>query len=103
MLDPAAQLALHRATGDLPARRSVWREAELAEDPVIAPFARQLELARPLPKVPEWERVVTDMQIVADRMVRGEYTVSGAAAEMDRRVDEILAKRRWMMEQGRLP
>ncbi len=102
MLDPAAQLALHRATGDLPARRSVWREAELAEDRVIAPFARQLELARPLPKVPEWERVVTEMQVVADRMVRGEYTVRGAAAEINARVDEILAKRRWMMERGRL-
>lgn len=103
LLDPAAQLALHRTTGDLPARRSVWREAELAGDRVIAPFARQLELARPLPKVPEWERVVTAMQVVADRMVRGDYTVRGAAAEIDRRVDDILAKRRWMMEQGRLP
>jgi len=103
LLEPGAQLALHRTTGDLPARRSVWREAELVGDRVIAPFARQLELARPLPKVPEWERVVTAMQVVADRMVRGEYTVRGAASEMDRRVDEILAKRRWMMEQGRLP
>lgn len=103
LLDPEAQLALHRTTGDLPARRSVWREVELAGDRVIAPFARQLEHARPLPKVPEWERVVTAMQVVADRMVRGEYTVRGAAAEMDRRVDEILAKRRWMMGQGRLP
>lgn len=102
MLDPAAQLALHRATGDLPARRSVWRKAELAEDRVIAPFARQLERARPLPEVPEWERVVTEMQVVADRMVRGGHTARGAAAEMDLRVDEILAKRRWMMEQGRL-
>lgn len=103
LLKPGAQLALHQTTGDLPARRSVWREAELAGDRVISPFARQLELARPLPKVPEWERVVTAMQVVADRMVRGEYTVRGAAAAMDRRVDEILAKRRWMMEQGRLP
>jgi len=102
LLGPAAQLALHRATGDLPARRSVWREADLARDPVVAAFARQLELARPLPEVPEWERVVTAMQVVADRMVRGEYTVRGAAAEMDAQVDDILAKRRWMMEQGRL-
>ncbi|MGV2497102.1 extracellular solute-binding protein [Pelagerythrobacter aerophilus] len=102
MLDPAAQLALHRATGDLPVRRSVWRETELAGDRVVAPFAHQLERAQPLPKVPEWERVVTEMQVVADRMVRGDYTVRSAAAEMDLRVDEILAKRRWMMERGRL-
>ena len=100
LLAPDAQLALHRATGDLPARRSVWEAADLAQDPIVTAFARQLELARPLPKVPEWERVVTEMQVVADRMVRGEFTVRGAAAEMDRRVDEILAKRRWMLERG---
>lgn len=102
LTNPAAQLALHRATGDLPARRSAWVAGDLARDSVVAPFARQLELARPLPKVPEWERVVTEMQVVADRTVRGEYTVRSAAAEMDRRVDDILAKRRWMMERGRL-
>jgi multiple sugar transport system substrate-binding protein len=34
-------------------------------------------------------------------MVRGEFTVRGAAREMDRRVDCILAKRRWMAERGK--
>lgn len=97
LLRPDAQLALHHATGDLPAMRSAWTQGKLAQDPVVAPFARQLERARPLPKVPEWERVVTEMQVVADRMVRGEFTVRGAAREMDARVDRILAKRRWMV------
>ena len=95
-----AQLALHRATGDLPARRSVWSATELAQDSVVAPFARQLELARPLPKIPEWERVVTEMQVIADRMVRGEFSVREAAREMNRRIDDVLAKRRWMLERG---
>ena len=50
---------------------------------------------------PEWERIVTEMQIVAERMVRGEYTPRAAAAEIDRRADRLLEKRRWMIEQGR--
>ncbi|WP_374408849.1 extracellular solute-binding protein [Pelagerythrobacter sp.] len=100
LLEPGAQIALHHATGNLPALRPAWRAADLAGDPVVAPFAQQLELARALPKVPEWERVVTEMQVVADRMVRGEFTVRGAAAEMDARVDAVLAKRRWMMERA---
>jgi len=100
LLRPQAQLSLHHATGDLPARRSVWTDAALAGDAVVAPFARQLELARPLPKVPEWERIVTEMQLVADRMVRGEFTVRDAAAEMDARVDVVLTKRRWMLDRG---
>jgi multiple sugar transport system substrate-binding protein len=96
-----AQLALHKATGDLPARRSVWTAAGLMRDPAVAPFRVQLERATALPKVPEWERIVTEMQIVAERMVRGEYTPVQAAAEIDRRADRLLEKRRWMMEQGR--
>ena len=41
------------------------------------------------------------MQIVAERMVRGEFTVDAAAAEIDVRADRLLEKRRWMLERGR--
>jgi multiple sugar transport system substrate-binding protein len=51
--------------------------------------------------VPEWERIVTEMQIVAERMVRGEYTPEAAAREIDVRADRLLEKRRWMIEHGR--
>lgn len=96
-----AQLALHEATGDLPARRSVWTAAGLMRDPAVAPFRAQLEHATALPKVPEWERIVTEMQIVAERMVRGQYSVDAAAKEIDARADRLLEKRRWMIEKGR--
>lgn len=101
LLTPAAQLEFQRLTGDLPARRSVWDEAGLSADPVVAPFATQLERATALPKVPEWERIVTEMQVVAERMVRGEYTVAAAVREIDRRADRLLEKRRWMLERGK--
>jgi multiple sugar transport system substrate-binding protein len=96
-----AQLALHEATGDLPARRSVWTAAGLMHDPAVAPFRVQLERATALPKVPEWERIVTEMQVVAERMVRGQYSVDEAAREIDARADRLLEKRRWMLEKGR--
>ena len=100
LLAPSAQLKFHQLTGDLPARRAVWREAGLVSDPVVAPFATQLEHATALPKVPEWERIVTEMQIVAERMVRGQYGIDEAAAEIDRRADRLLEKRRWMLDKG---
>ncbi len=100
LLAPAAQLKFHELTGSLPARRSVWREAGLASDPVVAPFATQLDHATALPKVPEWERIVTEMQVVAERMVRGQYSVDAAAKEIDRRADRLLEKRRWMLGKG---
>jgi len=101
LMTPAAQQEFHTLTGDLPARRSVWNEAGLAADPVIAPFATQLDHATALPKVPEWERIVTEMQIVAERMVRGQYSIDDAAKEIDKRADRLLEKRRWMLERGR--
>ncbi len=101
LLTPAAQLRFSALTGDLPARRSVWTRAGLAADPLVAPFGVQLDHARALPKVPEWERIVTEMQIVAERMVRGDYSVDEAAREMDGRADRLLEKRRWMLDKGR--
>ena len=56
--------------------------------------------ATALPKVPEWERIVSEMQVVAERMVRGQYSVDEAAAEIDRRADRLLEKRRWMLGKG---
>lgn len=96
-----AQRALLAITGDLPSRRAVWDSAGLTSDPVMRAFAAQLDHARPVPKLPEWERIVTEMQVVAERMVRGEFDVKGAAAEMNRRADTLLTKRRWLLEKGR--
>lgn len=99
--DPAVQARFNVLTGDLPARPSAWAAPAVASDPYIAPFRDQLARARAVPKVPEWERIVTEMQIVADRMVRGQFTVREAGAEINRRADRLLEKRRWMLDQGR--
>ncbi len=95
-----AQLSLQKLTGDLPAERSIWDAAGLVKDPKFAAFGQQLDAARALPKVPEWERIVSEMQVVAERMVRGQFTVTEAAKEMDKRADRLLEKRRWMLERG---
>lgn len=101
LLSRQGQSALQRLTGDLPARKSAWASQTGVADPYIAAFASQLDLARALPKVPEWERIVSEMQIVAERMLRGQFTVKQAAAEMNVRANRLLEKRRWMVEQGR--
>ena len=99
--DPAVQARFNVITGDLPARPSAWAAPKVASDPYVTAFNGQLARARAVPKVPEWERIVTEMQIVAERMVRGEFTVQQAGAEIDRRADRLLEKRRWMIEKGR--
>jgi multiple sugar transport system substrate-binding protein len=99
--DPAVQAEFNVITGSLPARPTAWTAPKVASDPYVTAFGGQLERAKAVPKAPEWERIVTEMQIVAERMVRGEFTVPEAAAEIDRRADRLLEKRRWMLERGR--
>ncbi|MES2337941.1 MAG: extracellular solute-binding protein [Pseudomonadota bacterium] len=99
--DPAVQAHFNAISGDLPARPSAWAAAGLNDDPLMRPFGDQLGRARAVPKVPEWERIVSEMQLVAEQVVRGSLTVDAAAAEIDARADRLLEKRRWMVERGR--
>lgn len=92
------QTRFHALTGDLPPRRAAWQSQALKDDVHAAAFRDQLERARPTPKVPEWERIATEMRLVAEQMVNGRLSVEQAAVELDRRADAILEKRRWMLD-----
>ncbi|MCG8276642.1 sugar ABC transporter substrate-binding protein [Stenotrophomonas sp. NLF4-10] len=96
---PAMQQRLHAIIGDLPPRRSAWHSPQLADDPLAAAFRDQLERVKPTPKVLEWERIAQEMRIVTEQVVRGGLAQDAAAAQLDDRVDDILAKRRWIVEQ----
>jgi len=95
------QQRFYTLTGDLPARRSAWDFAELETDEFTHAFRAQLELVKPTPKVPEWERIATEMQFAAERIVRGGESMDVALRALDAKVDEeILAKRRTLLARG---
>jgi len=50
--------------------------------------------------VPEWERIVTEMRLAAERAVHGDWSIDQAAAELDARADRILEKRRYLIARG---
>lgn len=95
---PESQARLHGLTGDLPPRRSPWKNPVLADDPYARAYRDQLERAVPTPKVPEWERIAQEMRLVGEQLANDKLSVDEAAAELDRRTDAILAKRRWMLD-----
>lgn len=99
--EPAQQERFLELTGDLPARRSVWRTAGLADDPKTAPFLAQLEHAVPTPKVPEWERIATRIAQCGEQVARGAKDLDAALADLDADVDRMLEKRRWMLDRAR--
>ena len=98
---PDIQQRFYDLLGDMPPRRSSWEGGALRDDPKARAFREQLERVKPTPPIPEWERIVTEMQLVAAQAVAGELTVDQAAEEIDRRADRILEKRRWVLEHGK--
>jgi multiple sugar transport system substrate-binding protein len=99
---PAVQLQFYRLTGNLPPRRSTWALPRqdgptLAEDLHARAFAQQLERVRATPAVPEWERIVQEMQLSAARAVHTRADLDATVRGLDARVDAMLEKRRWML------
>ena len=94
---PAVQRRFHALTGDLPPRRTTWDDPALAGDVHARAFREQLERVKPAPKVPEWERIATEMRVVVERAAHGELSVDHAVRELDARADRILEKRRWLL------
>lgn len=95
---PDVQRRFYGITGNLPPRRTTWEGPPLEGDEHAAAFRDQLERVEPTPKVPEWERIVTEFYVIGEQAAHGRITVDQAAAELDARADRILEKRRWILD-----
>jgi len=113
---PEIQRAFWALTGNLPPRRTAWRDPRLDADDHVRAFRDQLERVRPTPAVPEWERIATEMRVVSERTVRRiaaagpglapadrAAMVDAAVVELDARADQILDKRRWVLARRGAP
>lgn len=99
---PEIQVQFYRLTGNLPARTEAWDDTTLTREPTMLAFREQLERVVPTPKVPEWELVASRLQDAVERAVRGAAPADSVLADLDRTVDRILEKRRWLLERGKL-
>jgi multiple sugar transport system substrate-binding protein len=97
LAESAQQVAFHRRSGDLPARRSAWSDPSLAGSPHAQAFRAQLERVRPAPRVPEWERIASRIARHAEAAARGSESPEQALRALDREADQVLEKRRWML------
>ena len=94
---PDVQVRFWKLTGDLPARRESWADSALTADPRTRAFGDQLTRTAPCPKVPEWEEIATRIYEQSDRAIRGATTPDSALATLDRIVNQMLEKRRWLV------
>lgn len=98
---PETQARFYDITGNLPARMSTWEITDLRTDVHAAAFWEQLQRVRPTPQVPEWERIATRIFDAAESVIQGSTTIDRALELLNRDVDQILEKRRWMLERDR--
>lgn len=99
--EPAVQVQLYSLTGDLPPRESAWADPVLDTNHFAAPFREQLRHVVPTPQVPEWEQIATAVAQYAEETVRGAMTEDAALTALDRDVDRMLEKRRWLEDHHR--
>jgi multiple sugar transport system substrate-binding protein len=103
LADPEQQARFYQLTGDLPARQSAWNDPALASNPYAQAFRQQLLHVQATPPIPEWERIASRIAYYAELAVRQESSVEEALAALDRDVDRILEKRRWLLARGVTP
>lgn len=101
--EPARQVRFYELTGNLPPRKASWELGRLAEDAKVKAFYEQLQYAAPLPRVPEWEEITTKIMQAGQAVIAGHTTVDDALENLDRQVNELLEKRRWMLAQHEKP
>lgn len=94
---PEQQARFYELTGSLPAREEAWTHPALANDRNAATFRAQLERVVPLPAVPEIESIVARVYEHAETSIRGAVPPERALQALDRDVDRILEKRRWLL------
>ena len=94
---PEQQLEFFRLTGNLPARREVWEDPLLKNDVYLHAFREQLGALATLPPIPQWEQIAMKVQDYAEIGSVGKVPVDEILARLDRDVDVILAKRRWLL------
>jgi multiple sugar transport system substrate-binding protein len=94
---PEIQMRFYELSGDLPAHRGAWAAPKLKNDPQIAAFRTQLDRTAALPRIPEWENVATSIFEYGQLAARGRYDAREAARQLDRKVDTMLEKRRWVL------
>jgi multiple sugar transport system substrate-binding protein len=95
--EPETQIQLYHLTGDLPGRVEAWKDTALADNKYAAAFFEQLKHAVPTPKVPEWEQIAQKAREYFELISMDALTVEKGMQELDRQVDVILEKRRWLV------
>lgn len=97
LADPLVQTEFYRLTGDLPARTESWNDTTLSNNKYAHAFFEQLKHVVATPKTPEWEQIAQKVREYSELISMDRLTVEAATTALDKDVDQMLEKRRWML------
>jgi multiple sugar transport system substrate-binding protein len=96
--EPETQIEFYKLLNDLPAVKKAWEDSLLMNDKYVQAFYKQFFNVVPTPKIPEWEHIVfSKLQQYAEAAARETMSVDSALAMLDKDVNRILEKRRWLL------
>ena len=82
--------------------KEAWENPIFKDDPYMQAFYTQFTNVRATPKIPEWEQIAfSKVQQYAELSVRNAMSIEDALENLDKDVNRILEKRRWLVEQKR--
>jgi arabinogalactan oligomer/maltooligosaccharide transport system substrate-binding protein len=79
-----------------PANQGVYSDPKVAADPVLAAFRKQVEVAVPMPNVPEmtmvWSPATTAMNTITKKAATPKAAMDAAQKEVDKRIADLRKK-----------
>ncbi|HQU70700.1 MAG TPA: sugar ABC transporter substrate-binding protein [Calditrichia bacterium] len=102
MARPDIQKTFFELTNDMPSVKAAWEAPQLQEDREARAFFEQLTAVAPTPPIAEWERIAVKIQEHMERVVYGQLSLEEGVKNLNKDVDRILEKRRWLLSKGLL-
>ena len=95
------QIEFYKLLNDLPAVKSAWIDSIFVNDKYMKVFYTQFTNVKATPKIPEWEQIAfSKVQQYAEYTIREAMTVDEALEALDKDINEILKKRRWLLKKN---
>lgn len=91
------QLEFYKVTGNLPAVEEAWNDTLFMNNVYVKAFYEQFKHVVATPKIPEWEQIAMKVQQYAEFASAQKMSVNQTLAKLDKDVNIILEKRRWML------
>ncbi|MGM1049108.1 MAG: sugar ABC transporter substrate-binding protein [Bacillota bacterium] len=92
MSQKETQLKNYDISKNLPAVKSAWEDARF-EDPIIATFGKQLESAKPVPFIKEWDAISQEAIAAFERVTVGGADMKTEMDQLNTKATELLSKK----------